>query len=83
MKIVYFAWLRERVGKPEEEREIPAQVHTIAELISYLQEQGEEYAYAFEKPSLIRAAINRKHVKPDALIVGAAEVAFFPPVTGG
>jgi len=45
--------------------------------------RGEEYAYAFENPAIVRAAMDRKHVKPDALIAGAQEIAFFPPMTGG
>lgn len=83
MKLRYFAWVRERIGKPEEDVELPAGVSTVAELIAWLSARGEEYAYAFENPKVIRAAINRTHVKPDAKIAGAGEVAFFPPMTGG
>jgi molybdopterin synthase sulfur carrier subunit len=52
-------------------------------LIGWLSGRGDEYAYAFERPTVIRAAIDRKHVKPDAAIAGAREIAFFPPMTGG
>ena len=83
MKLVYFAWVRERVGKAEEEIVPPPQVKTIAELVSLLKGRGEEYAYAFEQSKSIRAAIDRTHVKPDAAIAGAREIAFFPPMTGG
>lgn len=83
MKIVYFAWLRERIGKAEEQRELPDQVQTIADLVAHLATLGEEYAYAFENPAIIRAAIDRKHVKPDTAIADAREIAFFPPMTGG
>jgi molybdopterin synthase sulfur carrier subunit len=83
MKIRYFAWVRERIGKPEEELAVPASVTTIGELVSWLSGRGEEYAYAFENPKVVRAAIDRVHVKPDAKIAGAGEVAFFPPMTGG
>jgi sulfur-carrier protein len=83
MKIKYFAWLRERVGVPEEEYDIPATVTTIAELIAHLASRSENYAYAFETPKIIRAAINQKHVKHEALLEGAREIAFFPPMTGG
>ena len=83
MKAVYFAWVRERIGKPEEEIAPPAEVATVGELITWLSGRGEEYAYAFEKPNVIRAAIDRKHVKHDAAIAEAREVAFFPPMTGG
>jgi molybdopterin synthase sulfur carrier subunit len=83
MKQLYFAWVRERVGKPEEEIEPPAGVHTVGELVAWLSGRGEEYAYAFENARVIRAAIDRNHVKPDAQIAGAREIAFFPPMTGG
>ena len=83
MKLRYFAWVRERIGKPEEEVELPASVATIAQLMQWLSRRGEEYAYAFENPKVIRAAIDRTHVKADTAIVGAREIAFFPPMTGG
>jgi molybdopterin synthase sulfur carrier subunit len=83
MKLVYFAWVRERVGKAEEEVEPPASVRTVAELIRWLCGRGDEYAHAFEQAKSIRAAIDRSHVKPDAAIAGAREIAFFPPMTGG
>jgi sulfur-carrier protein len=83
MKAVYFAWVRERIGKGEEEISPPAEVATVGELIGWLSQRGDEYAYAFEKATIIRAAIDRVHVKHDARIQGAREIAFFPPMTGG
>ncbi|CCE02338.1 molybdopterin converting factor subunit 1 [Bradyrhizobium sp. STM 3809] len=83
MKVKYFAWVRERIGKAEETVEPPESVRTVGELIAWLTEQGEGYAYAFEKPKVIRAAIDQAHVQPDAAISGAREIAFFPPMTGG
>jgi molybdopterin synthase sulfur carrier subunit len=83
MKLKYFAWVRERIGIPEETVELPANVRTVDDLISWLSGRGETYAYAFEKPKVIRAAIDHTHVKPDAAISGAREIAFFPPMTGG
>ena len=83
MKLVYFAWVRERVGKTEEEIVPPAQVSTVAELMRWLHGRGEEYAHAFENPKAIRAAIDKSHVRPEASIAGAREVAFFPPMSGG
>ena len=56
---------------------------TVADLIAWLASRGEEYAHAFEKPGVIRTAIDKVHVKPDAAIAGAKEIAFFPPMTGG
>jgi molybdopterin synthase sulfur carrier subunit len=83
VRILYFAWVRERIGKTEEALEPPARVKTVGDLMSWLAECGEEYAYAFEHPNAIRAAIDQKHVRPDAAIAGAREIAFFPPMTGG
>jgi molybdopterin synthase sulfur carrier subunit len=83
VKLRYFAWVRERVGIPEEDIEVPAGIVTVAELIAWLCSRGEEYAYAFENPNVIRAAIDRSHVKPQSPIKGAREIAFFPPMTGG
>jgi molybdopterin synthase sulfur carrier subunit len=83
MKLKYFAWVRERIGKPEETIELPASVRTVEELIAWLSARGETYAHAFETPHVIRAAIDHAHVKQDAAIAGAREIAFFPPMTGG
>ena len=83
MKVKYFAWVRERIGKAEETIEPPAEVRTVDDLIGWLAKRDEGYAHAFEKPKVIRAAIDHAHVKPDATIAGAREIAFFPPMTGG
>ena len=83
MKLLYFAWVRERVGKPEEEIDPPAGIKTVSDLVAWLSGRGEEYAYAVENAQVIRAAIDRTHVKADAQIAGAREIAFFPPMTGG
>jgi molybdopterin synthase sulfur carrier subunit len=83
LRILYFAWVRERIGKAEESLEPPTSAATVADLIAWLASRGEEYAYAFDKPGVIRTAIDKVHVKPDAAIRGAKEIAFFPPMTGG
>jgi molybdopterin synthase sulfur carrier subunit len=83
VKLLYFAWVRERVGKPEETIELPADVATISDLLAWLRSRGPEYAAAFERTDVIRAAIDQTHVKPSARLEGAREIAFFPPVTGG
>jgi sulfur-carrier protein len=83
MKLLYFAWVRERIGRTEEEIEPPAGVSTIGELMIWLSGRGEEYAQAFANPRIIRAAMDRTHVTPEAAIGGAHEIAFFPPMTGG
>jgi molybdopterin synthase sulfur carrier subunit len=71
VKLLYFAWVRERIGKGEEVVELPAAVATVADLMTWLAGRGEEYAFAFENPKVIRAAVNRTHVKPGATIAGA------------
>jgi molybdopterin synthase sulfur carrier subunit len=83
MKVKYFAWVRERIGKSEETIEPPSSVQTIEDLMAWLAGRGETYAYAFETPRVIRAAIDHAHVKSNAVIAGAREIAFFPPMTGG
>jgi molybdopterin synthase sulfur carrier subunit len=83
LKLRYFAWVRERVGKPEETIEIPPGIVTVADLMTWLPSRGEEYAHAFENRNVIRAAINHSHVRPETAIKGAEEIAFFPPMTGG
>jgi len=83
MKVKYFAWVRERVGISEETLEPPESVRTIEDLMAWLARRGEAYAHAFETPKVIRAAIDQAHVRPDAAIAGAREIAFFPPMTGG
>jgi sulfur-carrier protein len=79
----YFAWVREKVGRAEEQVVVPASVSTIAELIEWLKTRGPEYAAAFERAAVIRAALDQAHVKATTPIGAAREVAFFPPVTGG
>ena len=83
MKLRYFAWVRERVGKPEETVEVPSNIVTVGELMNWLASRGEEYAYAFKDRKVIRAAVDQRHVRADAGIKDAGEIAFFPPMTGG
>jgi molybdopterin synthase sulfur carrier subunit len=83
VKILYFAWVREKTGKSEETVDLPKGVETIADLVAWLKQRGPEYAEAFAKPGVVRAAVDKSHVQPTASIAGAREIAFFPPVTGG
>ncbi|GEP11950.1 molybdopterin converting factor subunit 1 [Methylobacterium gnaphalii] len=83
MKLVYFAWVRERIGKAEETVAPPVETRTVADLVTWLKGRGEEYAYAFENEDVVRAAIDRVHARTDSAIAGAQEIAFFPPMTGG
>lgn len=83
INLVYFAWVRERVGRGSETRDIPSGIETARDLIDWLKGQGEEYAHAFEQPETIRVAIDQAHADQATGISGAREIAFFPPVTGG
>ena len=83
MKAVYFAWVRERIGKTEEEVDLPAEVTTVEHLMAWLSRKGEGYAHAFENPATIRAAVDHVHAKHDTPLKNVGEVAFFPPMTGG
>ena len=83
MKLVYFAWIRERIGMPEEDVALPEGVTTVAGLLDWLKGRGEQYAYALAEPSVIRVAVDHVHVAGDAPLAEAREVALFPPMTGG
>jgi molybdopterin synthase sulfur carrier subunit len=83
VKVLYFAWVREKTGKAEEVLDLPANVQTVADLVGWLKQRGPEYAEAFARPGVVRAALDHRHVQPSASLRGAREIAFFPPVTGG
>ncbi|NNE22039.1 MAG: molybdopterin converting factor subunit 1 [Rhizobiales bacterium] len=83
MKLLYFAWVRQRTGIGEETVDLPEAVTTVNELMGWLSARDEGYESAFANPKLIRAAIDQQHVDLEAPIGGAREIAFFPPVTGG
>lgn len=83
IRMVYFAWVRERVGTSEEMVDPPAAVETVAALVDWLAALDERHAAAFADRVRLRAAVDQAFVAMDAPIVGAREVALFPPVTGG
>lgn len=83
MKVLYFAWLRERLNRSDEQVTPPAEVRTVADLIGWLRARDEAADLAMAKPELIRAAIDAKMVAHDTSIAGAKVVALFPPMTGG
>jgi sulfur-carrier protein len=83
MKLIYFAWVRERIGKPEEDVVLPEHVTTVADLLRWLRSRGEEYEHALQYPHVIRVAINQEHVDHCESLAGASEIALFPPMTGG
>ena len=82
-RLLYFAWVKEKTGIAAEDVELPREVTTVAELMSWLKTRGPEFEHAFARSEVIRAAIDQSHVRRDATIAGAREIAFFPPVTGG
>lgn len=81
IEVLYFAWLRERVGLPRETVETSAE--TVADLVDELKAREERYAYAFQDVSAIRVALDQELSSFDAPLSGIREVAFFPPMTGG
>ena len=82
MRVLYFAWMRERVGTASEEID-PEGATTARELIDRLRARDDRYALAFEDMSAVRVAVDQEMTDLDAPLTGAREVAFFPPVTGG
>jgi molybdopterin synthase sulfur carrier subunit len=83
LNILYFAWVREKVGIGDETVSPPASVETVAQLIDWLATQSPKHAEAFKNRTQIRAAVDQTHSAHSTKIAGAKEVAFFPPVTGG
>ncbi|SFE40276.1 molybdopterin converting factor subunit 1 [Roseivivax sediminis] len=81
MDVLYFAWVRERIGLPKERIETSAA--TVTELVEELRAREERYAVAFEDLSALRVAVDQQLTDFDAALAGAREVAFFPPMTGG
>jgi len=83
MKLVYFAWVREKTGIGEEEVPLPDSVSNVEELLEWLKGRGGGMEAAFSDLSVIRVAVNLEHVHTDHPVTEGDEVAFFPPVTGG
>ena len=83
MKLLYFAWLRERIGLSEEELSLPDGVTTVEALITHLTARGGGYASAFCEPAAVKVAINQDFARITDTVADSDEVAFFPPVTGG
>lgn len=81
MDVLYFAWVRERIGIPKERVETEAA--TVAELVDELRQREERYDVAFSDLASLRCAVDQELVDFDAPLAGAREVAFFPPMTGG
>ncbi|PZO77155.1 MAG: molybdopterin converting factor subunit 1 [Mesorhizobium amorphae] len=83
VRLHYFAWVRERIGRAEEEVTLPPHVATVTDLLGWLQGRGEGYAEALKHPPTIRVALDRRHAPHGTRIGNAREIALFPPMTGG
>lgn len=83
MKLLYFAWLRTKIGLAEETVALPAGIATVADLIGWLQTRGPGYAEALANLSVVKVAVNQEYVPFDHPLRAGDEVALFPPVTGG
>ena len=83
MKLLYFAWVRERIGRGEETLAVPAELETVADLVGWLRTRGPEYEAALAEAQAVRVALDKVHAAPGASIRGATEAALFPPMTGG
>ena len=83
MKVLYFAWLKEKVGVSEETLRLPDGVRDVAGLVAVLKGRGQGFAEAFSDEAIVRVAVNQEHVGFDHALADGDEVAFFPPVTGG
>ncbi len=83
MKLIYFAWVRERIGMAEEEVELPAGIETVSDLLHWLRGRGENYESALQAQDMIRVAIDKEHSDHSDAVAGAKEIALFPPMTGG
>jgi sulfur-carrier protein len=83
MKLLYFAWVKDRIGLSEETVDLPNDVTTINELLDWLTSRGENYASAINNGKTVRIAVNQSYAPEDKSISNDDEVALFPPVTGG
>jgi len=83
MRLLYFAWLRAKIGIAEERVEPPPEVADVAGLLRWLQGRGPRYAEALADLAVVRVAVNQEYVAPDHPVRAGDEIALFPPVTGG
>ena len=83
MKLLYFAWLRGKLGKSSEELAPPPDVATVGQLLDWLETLGPAYKAVLADRRVVKVAVNLEYVGPDHPIAATDEVALFPPVTGG
>lgn len=83
MKLLYFAWIRTKVGKTEETVELPKDVANVGDLLAWLRQRSPGFQDALGEASAIRVAVNQEYATPDRPVSDSDEIALFPPVTGG
>ncbi|HET8726107.1 MAG TPA: molybdopterin converting factor subunit 1 [Alphaproteobacteria bacterium] len=83
MRLLYFAWLRTRIGVAEEELSLPAEVRDVSSMIAWLKRRGPGYAAALDNEAVVKVAVNQEFARPDYPVRPGDEIALFPPVTGG
>lgn len=83
MKVLYFAWLRTKIGMAQEEVTPPAEVTDVGALVEWLKGRGPKYAEALANTAVVKVAVNQEYVPYDHRLSAGDEVALFPPVTGG
>jgi molybdopterin synthase sulfur carrier subunit len=83
VRLLYFAWLRAKIGTAEEELQLPSQIHDVNGLIEWLKSRGPRYVDALKDLKIVRVAVNQDYVGPEHRVRDSDEVAIFPPVTGG
>ncbi|MDA0368051.1 MAG: molybdopterin converting factor subunit 1 [Proteobacteria bacterium] len=83
MKVLYFAWLRQRVGVAEETVDLPDDVTTVGAMLAWLRERSDAHATALADLSVVRVAVNQDYARDGDPVANGDEVALFPPVTGG
>ena len=83
MKILYFSWLREKIGTESEEIKVSEKISDVNELVEYLKKSSEKHSIAFQNIKSIKVAVNKEFANFNTKIQDKDEIAFFPPVTGG
>lgn len=83
VRLVYFAWVREKLGRAEEFTVLPPEVRTVADVVAWQAARGAEYADVFAQRGVVRVAVDQMHADAGMDVSRAREIAFFPPVTGG
>ena len=83
VRLLYFAWVREKLGRAEETLSLPDTLATVADVLAWQAARGPEFDAVFSRVGVVRVAVDHLHAEATAPVAGAREIAFFPPVTGG